>query len=348
MFIFIIILICIIFMGMKIAPENSFHTDYCSPKQTSAVNGIFTVLIFLSHSSQYITLDNTLDKPYLSLQKFLGQIVVAGFLFYSGYGIMESISKKGIDYVKKIPSNRLFKVWYHFAVTILFFILMNIVIGKDFGIKKTLLSFTGVTSIGNSNWYMFITFVMYIIIFISFIICRKSKALGVILVTVLTIAFAYIEYKAGLENRYFNTILCFPAGMLFSLIKPKFDKIIMKSDSVWAIGFVIVFAAFFYLHAKRYEYIAFHNIQSILAVVLIIMITMKLKIGNEILSFFGRHLFSFFILQRLPMITLTSIGYNKHPYSFIILSFICTVVISIIFDYVISKADKLIYSKSKR
>ncbi len=100
MIFFLIVIIAILFYGMQVKPRNEFHTDYCSRKQTSTINGIFSLLIFLSHASQYTVLGGALDNPYLAMRKYLGQIVVASFLFYSGYGMMESINKKGTSYIQ--------------------------------------------------------------------------------------------------------------------------------------------------------------------------------------------------------------------------------------------------------
>lgn len=348
MLIFIILLIGILFLDVKVTSAGEFHTDYCSHKQTATINGIFTILIFLSHASGYVELGGALDAPYLALQKYMGQMVVTSFLFFTGFGMMESISKKGMAYVKGIPFKRFFRVWYHFAVAICIFIVTNLICGRQYDLKQILLSFTGYRAIGNSNWYMFVTFVMYIIIFVSFIIARKPKILGVALVFALTLGFIYLESeKLGLETRYYNTIMCVPAGMLFSLIKPYFDKIVMKNDIFWAFGTAIVFAVYYYFHANKGDSYIHHNAFGVMSVVLIMMLLMKVKVGNKILDFFGDHIFSIFILQRIPMIFLERFGFTDHKYAFIVVSFIATVCIALIFDWAMSQTDKLIYNRKK-
>lgn len=344
MIIFIVILIGILFSGMKISPQGEYFVDYAGKKQTATINGVFTLLIFLSHSIQYLTLDGPLDAAYLTLRYTLNQLVVAPFLFFSGFGIMESIGKKGMDYVKGIPKNRFFKVWYHYALSLIPFILVNLIFNKGYSFVQTLLSFTGIRAIGNSNWFMLATFVMYIIVFASFMICRQHKVWGIVLTFALTGIFMFIEYKAGYGTYYYNTVLCFAAGMAFSMIKPHFDRQVMKNDTlwyVWAGGAALIFAA---LKDVASVHIIVYNIFSILFVVLLMLLAMKIKIGNPILDFFGRHVFSFFILQRIPMIILEEIGYAKaHRYAFIVISFICTIILTVLFDKLMEKTDKLIY-----
>lgn len=343
----LIILIAILFYNIKVTPQGEFHTDYSSPKQTATINAIATLLIFFSHASQYVKLDGFLDEPYLAFRKYIGQLVVASFLFFSGFGMMESIKRKGTPYVKSIPTKRFFKVWYHFAVALILYIIVGLVFNRGYSISQTLLAFTGYRAIGNSNWYMFVTFAMYIIIFLAFMIAKKSNTLGVILVFAFTLGFAFLEYKIGLEQRYYNTIFCFVFGMMFSLIKPYFDKLVMKNDLIYVISTAFIFLAYFIFEHYRGKNVVTHNAFAIFAVVLIMMINMKVKIGNPILDFFGSHIFSFFILQRIPMIILNEIGFSKNKYSFIIVSFVATIVLTLVFDTIMDKTDKLIYKRNK-
>lgn len=348
MLVFLIILICILFYDIKVCRQGEFFNDYSAKKQTSTINGIFTILIFLSHSSQYLHLSGALDKPYLSFRNYLGQLVVVSFLFFSGFGIMESISKKGVDYVKSIPKNRLFKTWFHFAIAIVLFLIADLCIGKFYSIQRIMLSLIGLSSVGNSSWYMFVTFMMYIIIYGAFMLSRKNKYIGVAVTFAFTLLFAYIEYRCGLANRFFNTVFCFPAGMLFSLLKPKLDKWVMKNDITWALTFAAVFSVYYYFSKTRHYNVLNHNLFSILAVLLIMMITMKVKVGNTILDFFGEHIFSIFILQRIPMIVLKQLGFTHYKYTFIVLSFIFTICLALVFDNLVPKLDKKIFTKKKK
>lgn len=347
MTIFLIIFAGIVLYNIKISKPGGFFEDYSAPKQTAAVNGIFSILIFLSHSSQYLTPNETIDKPYSLLCTYLGQLVVATFLFFSGYGMMESISKKGQSYIKSMPSKRLFKTWYHFAATLVLFLITNQFLDIHVGVKDTLLSFTGLTSLGNSNWYMFVTFVMYILIFIAFMIAGEKKLPGVLLTFVFTLIFAFVEYKCGLPSRFYNTVFCLPAGMLYSILKPKVDKFVMKKDSIWYISTIVITGIFLLFGALSDKGIVHQNLCGIFMVIAIMLITMKFKIGNPILDFLGRHIFSFFILQRIPMRILDYLGISSNKYVFIILSLVLTIAIALAFDAVITKTDKLIFQNKK-
>ncbi len=345
MIFFVIILIAIICIGIEVAPKDSFFNDYCSRRQTATINGIFSLFIFLSHASQYIHLGGVLDNPYIALRRYMGQLVVATFLFYSGYGIMESITKKGTPYVKQIPKHRLFKVWYHYAIVVALFLLVDLIFQRPYKATAIIFSLTAYTSVGNSNWYIFITFTMYLIIFASFMMFKKSKGLALGSVAVLTLVVALIEYKANSGARFYDTVFCFVAGMVFSVAKPKLQSFVMKSDMVWVISFTVLLGAFMGIGTIRHISDVYYNIFAILMVLLIVMITMKVRVGNNILDFFGSHIFSFFILQRIPMIILSETSVNHTKYTFVVLSFAITICLATAFDKCMAKLDEKVYKK---
>lgn len=47
MIFFLILMVALLFYGMQVAPKGQFFDDYCGIKQTSTINGIFTILIFV-------------------------------------------------------------------------------------------------------------------------------------------------------------------------------------------------------------------------------------------------------------------------------------------------------------
>ncbi len=350
MIFFIIILIALMCAGLKVAGKNEFFNDYCSPKNTSTANAIISVLIFLSHSVQYLSVGGIFDDPYLSLRKFLGQLVVVTYLFFSGYGIMVSIQKKGTPYVKRMPVDRLFKTWYHFAIVIIMFLIVQVgICAKEYDIKQILLAFTGYRAVGNSNWYMFVTFALYIIVIISFIIFKKHKWLGVAAVWALAVLFIVWERNAGLTKTYYNTLLCFPLGMFFAMVKPQIDKVFMKNDVVWFVGFAICAILFAYFALNRDKRLVYYILFTFTAIAMLLMFMMKVNISHSVFDWFGRHIFSFFILQRIPMILLKNFGYAKNTMFFIIIAFISTVLLATIFDEATDKLDKVIFkAKSKK
>lgn len=346
MSIFLLITLLIAFSGMKTAKVGEFHKDYISINQTTAINGLFTLLVFWSHVCTYINLEGSFDKPYTTFKSYLLQMVVVPFLFYSGYGIMESIKKKGTAYVRDIPKNRFLKVLLHLDIAVVLFLIVNLVFGKTFPIKRILLSLIGYSAVGNSNWYIFAVLGLYVIVFVAFMIARKNRILGVLLATVLSVGFVYGQILLKRDSWCYDTIILFPVGMIFSLVKNPVEKLLMKHDCIYFTAFGLAFLAYTLFYFKRDEGIEFYSMWGILFMVLVVLATMKVKIGNGILDFFGSHVFSIYILQRIPMIILSKLGLAEgHKYIFVVLCFVCTVVMAVLFDFFTDKLDKVLFKK---
>ncbi len=348
MIFFIFLLSLIIFYELKIVDKNEFNKDYLSIGQTTAVNGIFVFLVFISHACQYIKPDGVFDGPYSVLKTNLGQMIVVTFLFYSGYGIMESISKKGHSYVRDIPFKRFFRLFYHMVIAVLLYVILNWFLGNAFDLKKTLLAFTGWTSIGNSNWYILAVFAVYIMTFVAFFVFRKNRYIAATTVTLLSIGYIYLLMKAGKESWYYNTIILYSVGMWYSLLKKHIDAVVMKNDVIYMCIGAVAVSVYYYVFLNRGKNVVWYSAWGILFMTLVLMLTMKLGIGNRILSWFGSHVFSIYILQRIPMAVLSSMGLNSsHKYAFVVISFFITAALAMVYDSAVGKLDELVYCRKK-
>lgn len=346
MSIFLLITLLTAFVGMKATKPGEFHKDYISINQTTSINGLFTLLVFWSHVCTYISLDGSFDKPYTAFKSYLLQMVVVPFLFYSGYGIMESIKKKGSDYVKDIPKNRFLKVLLHLDIAVVLFLIVNLIFGKTYPLKRILLSLIGYSAVGNSNWYIFAVLGLYAVVFVSFMIARKNHILSVALATVLSIGFVYGQILLKRDTWCYDTVILFPVGMIFSLAKKPLEKLITKHDCIYFTALGLTFLAYTLFYFRRDDGIEFYSMWGILFMALVVLATMKIKIGNGILEFFGSHVFSVYILQRIPMIILSKLGLAaSHKYIFVVLCFVCTVVMAVLFDFLTGKLDNVLFKK---
>ena len=135
-------------------------------EQTTCINGIFVLFVFLSHFGQYETM------PWNGVLLAIGQLMVAPFLFYSGYGIMEQIKRRGIVYIDSMPRKRILKFYIHFCMALCIYLFLSFLLRKEYSFVRIIFSFTALSSIGNSNWYVFAILAMYSIVYISFKQCN--------------------------------------------------------------------------------------------------------------------------------------------------------------------------------
>lgn len=337
-----VILFLIILWGMSWKKEDK-NREYLSIQQTKSVQGIFVILVLFSHFSSYIDTSNVnaLDRLFVSINGRIGQLMVVMFLFYSGYGIMEKIKSNEKQYMDNFFKHRFLPVYIRFIVSILLYLVLDVCLGyiHQYSSSEIIFAFVGWTSIGNSNWFMFATFVLYILVFICFkVLNNASTKRSLILLTFSVIA--YIILFSVVVKRgawWYNTILCFPFGMWISYYIDNIDKYVQKNIFKFIIACVVLFSGF-YLIQDRVPYA--YCFLALAVNALVILGTVKVRIGNKVLNFFGKHVFSIYILQRLSYILL---GQIKMPvYLFFIISVSVTLVLAVLFDFCFGKGYKII------
>lgn len=355
MLFFILLLMLIILYKSKFHFKN-FNKEYISISQTKCINAIFVVLVFLSHSKSYLTLDNLwYNSYYLKINNMIGQLMVTTFLFFSGFGIMESIKAKGQNYINSIPKKRFLNTLLNFDLAVLLFLLCSLLVGNDYSLKRILLSFTGWSSIGNSNWYIFDILILYIFTWISFKVFDKNHFKGIVSTTLLSLFFMYFLMK-NKQLHWYNTILCYPAGMFFSYYKNKIENLICENNKTYLfISFICIITFILLYKISKVSNILVYQLVSILFVILILLACMKFSFKNVILNYLGNNIFWIYILQRIPMIILRNYNINNYnPYLFVIISFILTIILTEIIKLFIKllklsnkKIRNLIDSKSE-
>lgn len=328
MIVIYLIFVIIFITNLRLEKAN-YNKEYISKDTTHIINGFFVITVFFSHFSTYINTNNYLDNLLNILMGRIGQLMVASFFFYSGYGIYESIKNKN-NYITTFFKSRFIPTFINFSIAIFLFIILNSIMDKHYSIKTILLSFTGFTSIGNSNWYMLAIFYLYICTLISFNKSFECKdILRILLIIVLSCIYIFIIYTIKREAYYVNTILCYSSGMLFSYYKSEIESFI-KRKYHYSLILAIIALGLFYMGNKLfpYLYIYTYNMCAICFIFIIVIFSMKFSIKNSMFSFFGKHVFWIYILQRIPMIIFNGVFNNN--YLFFIVSFSITIFMSII------------------
>ena len=353
MIVFLAIFAVILLAGCRLMPAKEFNSDYMSKDSTNIIKGVFVILVFFSHCSQYITLSGPYDEPYNAVRIFLGQMIVAVFLFYSGYGIMESINKKSFNYIKSIPYKRVFKTLINFDIIVTLFLILDYFLKYEFSPKTIALSYIGWQNIGNSNWYILAILILYIITFISYLPLKFSdkKYMHIICAIVLTVLSAiavYAMFKLGKESYYYNTMFIFPLGVWYSILKPYIDRFIAGKSIVYTFVLMIVTLAFAYTNINVNDKPFLEHNGNVLSLMytlwsfaftlIIVVVSMKVKIKSNLFKWLGEHIFSIYMLQRIPMMILKKAGFcENHKYMFVVICFATTLFLSVVFDTLIAK-----------
>ena len=313
-----LILLCVViltFIEVKIDFEGGYLDTCLKREQATEVNGIFVMLVFLRHFKEYIVC-GAYDRIFWVVDGLLEQLIVTTFLFYSGYGILVSLETKK-DYLQKFP-NRIFKVWLQFAVAVCLFLFLNLFIGKVYSTPTILLSFTAWQSVGNSNWYILAILVLYAISYIGGLMTSQDRLTTIIFVTAGCCVYAVVLIWCGKGSWYYDTIFCYPLGMLFGKYEHKIRTLLEKTYTylIIVVGCAVAFVASYLCTLKCHGviWLAVVELRGLFFVLLVVLATSRIKIGNPVLNWLGKHTFEIYILQRLPMIALSGIGMNQYVY----------------------------------
>lgn len=354
MFMLYIVLCLLLFFALPCAIKwkkdengNFIYLNYLSKENTLPIKGFFVATVLFTHSKGYISLGNNLmDNLFVRTCNFLGQLIVVMFLFYSGYGIYESYKKKGKDYARKFFKSRLIPTWINFAICILLFLILNVLIGNHYSLLDIVLSFFGWSSIGNSNWFMFVTFALYILFFISFMIPVKGDKLAKLLIfTFLSFILLIVLYYTK-ETWWWNTIPCFTVGMWYSYFKDEIDAIVSKNNINYVLSLTTLLILFMLSFLLQRKWSIFFCLYAVFFALLVVFGTMKVKFNSKPCSFLGKHVFSIYMLQRLVFILFEYLGINN-KWVFVILSYSCVIIVAVIYDYLFGKIRNLLFKRDK-
>lgn len=310
MVLLLVLLACVALYGVKF---SGHHDDYISKPVTDSIKGIFAIIIIYSHGRGYLPPFETLTSPfdimfYKAIQA-IGQLMVVMFLFYSGYGIMESYRKKQ-GYLNGFAKHRILKTLVIFDVAVILYIVLGLLIGKTFSIPEYILSFIGWESIDNSNWFVFDIIALYLLTYLS-LVARSRWNLSTWKFHIIAFALcgAFIVFIAATKkaNYWYDTVLAFPLGLLYSEYKEKTERFFRQY--YWpSLGVLIV--AFSLMYGSR-GYLTMIMTSVVFAVILVL-VTMKVKLNNRALRWLGINCFGIYILQRIPMALFSELGLTAH------------------------------------
>ena len=308
---------------------HGYWEDYLGREQTDATKGIFLVFVFYRHFTSYIDAWGVLDLRILQFNYFLDQLIVVMFLFYSGYGVGEAIRTKGHAYVKRMPMKRILPVLIRFDLTVFLFYLLSLLMHKHYACKRVLLSLTGWQSIGNSNWYIFIILLLYLITFVAAYLTKENRHATWLLVLFVSLALILL-LRNHKEVHWYNTLIAYTLGLFYSTYKGALEKLFQRSGFYYI--WLILFGAIFVFSHKRAGDFLFYQIMVAAFAFFLVLFTMKISLRNRLICYMGRHLFSLYMLQRIPMIALKKTTIYTERYIYFISCMVLTLLLAYLFD----------------
>ena len=296
---------------------------------TTAINGFFILIVLVNHANQYIsgtgfTYTSWMDASYRHVASYVGQLIVAMFLFNSGFGVMESIKHKKDEYVRNMPKRRILPVLANFDIAVLVFCVLNLLLGISMNVRQFLLSLVCWDDVGNSNWYIFAILYCYVAVYVAFRLAKsRDRGLMFALSGILAYALVMPFFKGGY---WYDTIFAFATGLVVSNYKERIhafaNKHYWSCFAALCVCFIIGKIVVGHLPLRRLD----HNCITVVFCLMFALICMKVDFGNHMTAWCGKNLFPLYIYQRIPMVALaatTSLA-AKAPIVFVILSGLLT------------------------
>ena len=338
--------ILLVFYGTKIARWGEFQREYHSPGKTNALKGIFVLFVFASHVRNYLALSGW-DLMAFWPVNYVGQLMVAPFLFWSGFGIMESVRRKGAAYVRGLPKNRCLRMLVHFDCALILFLLVRLIIQKKVTLTQFLLSLICWDTIGNSNWFVFAIIVLYLLTTFAFLTLRRNERAAAALMTMLTVVtMAVLSFFK--EEHWYNTMLCYCLGMWYSILRTRIEAVALKDDWRYMICLLAAGAAFCCMRMLQYRIPFGFSLYGIVFMMLLVLLSMKISPDNRFLQYLGDNVFEIYILQRIPMRLMLSFGIAENsPAVFVLLSFGFTCILAFLFRGAMNRLDGKLFAPRK-
>jgi len=339
--ILLIVFLLIIVSGMKFADRNSYFDDYCSLTKTNAIKGIFALVIFFCHSMDYLHLGSN-DQWVGEMSLYLKQLIVVPILFYSGFGVMESIKKKGLRYIRSIPLNKILKTLLWADIAVLCFAVLYWIMGIHLPVRHILLSLIFWEHIENNTWYFFVIVFLYIFTYVGFRLFHKNYYVAAFATTIFSVPFFYFLISSR-DIFWYNTLFVYHFGIYYSLLRERIDKIIMHNDIFYTTALLL--ALIFWMFTRRLGSFYYFIVCGCFFMTVIVILTMKISIDNVYLQFVGKHVFAFYAFHRLPLriLTYTELGNAEK----MVISVVATCLIALCFDYIAMWLDRILFSRVK-
>lgn len=294
----VLLLIIITLICAKYAGRGRFFTDNFSLADTRAQKGFFAIAVILHHLCTYLS-----DAfPSLFLFKHAGFLAVGGFFLISGYGLQYGVSRKD-DYLRGFFRKRLLAILLPYYVINMFYIASRYISGA---LTKR---YIVMSLFGMNLWYVTAICVLYIGFWLSYRLFGKDKGkyaitvfVGIYILALLTVNKVFGNAEFGYW--WYNSVICFALGIWYCDKKEKIDRALQGGYWVKLAVCGVLFLMSYRSAAVAADptslwVLADQILCAILFAVLVIMLSMKVRIGNSVLDICGDLSFELYLFHAI-------------------------------------------------
>lgn len=323
--IFPAMLLVLTFYRTKFAEKGLLSDTFLSLDQSKNIQASVCLAIILHHLTQQITVYGMRPKGPITLLSYIGYLFTALFFFFSGYGLMTSLESKP-DYLDNFLKHRLPAVIIPFwIINILGVILTSILPGPKLTLPEIASDIVGLTLINSNGWYIIEIVILYLLFYILFKLI-KNRNLAMILLCAATLFIIIYSFFNGHDPEgakahwfrgewWFNSTIAFAYGIVFVKIRDKFSKFCNRHYGMMTALFVFLSVIFIWATVFAQKNLGYYHepvhhgmrdaaitlvIQSVSCIIfttMVLILNMKLAIGNKPLHFIRRMSLELFLIH---------------------------------------------------
>ena len=290
-------LFALFLIGIKpVKGKGNINEHYLSLYTGSNLRGLFALVIVFHHIALYT------DLGFLfRLFTHIGRLSVAVFFFLSGYGLQKSYmgSEK---YKYHFLQRRLPKILIPYVgVTILFWIL-HALHGNIYSIGQIIGAVLRGAPIVSFSWYIIAICHFYFAYWLFMLICKNNYNLMIIFACLWYVVYCIVCRKLEYDAYWYDSAYLLIFGMVYAIYEHKLVQKIKVHYSIITPTAIIGF--FFTMYRLRFvnsesSRMILTMLSAVLFVLSIVLIIMKIKIGNSILDYFGKISLEIYLVQGL-------------------------------------------------
>lgn len=319
------IMLAILLVGAKAYKKDEWNEEFLDYGQTKYLQGFLAICIMLHHIGQEMCASWQTYKLYPGLEFFvpLGYAFVGIFMLFSGYGLMVSYEKKP-DYLSRgfFRKRALPLIIGYYASTWIFFA-ARILMGQKMDAWNTFCYLTGIKLSNPYGWFAFVMPFFYLFFYISFKYSKKPVLTTTLFVLAYTFLGTCINHNNYLMTGqwWYNCVQMFWIGILVAKYRA---KLISWAKKKYALKFTLCVVALhvawfltnylqgafsyygenagFPMHLTvlfRWICLIGDMLYTTMLGFFVLLLGMKVRIGNKLLGFMGTITFEFYIIHGL-------------------------------------------------
>ena len=360
----------VVLFNAGVRPKTAGEEDFLSIRQTGAVQSAACIGIILHHLSQQVTNYGSLDKGLITVFSYAGILFTAVFFFFSGYGLMVSLQRR-TDYLNTFLQRRLPTVLIPFWLCNSIILLTNrLFYGVRYSFDQMIRYISGIDLINGNGWFIIEIVIIYVLFFALFSMFR-NRDIALILLTMAVFVLIAYGFFSGHDPKneqwfkgewWYNSTITFALGLWYARFRHKLDSFFSLRYRTLSVLFFLLFIASFRFSVHcvgRYGYYYYLSVSvgrkyacitlisqaatCSIFVIWLILLLMKITLGNRILSSLGKIRLPLFLLHGYFVSTVFG-NIKMHAFfrfgAVIICSVLAASVVSPISAYLVKKVSR--------